>query len=72
MVLFSNGVRTKGCGDAPSGERSASSTAPSPSLRPPVPVRRAGLDGQVLPFGDDEFDECWILDVFAPPREDLK
>ncbi|MEM1333146.1 MAG: cupin domain-containing protein [Actinomycetota bacterium] len=21
--------------------------------------------------GDDEFDECWILDVFAPPRPDL-
>ena len=22
-------------------------------------------------IGDDEYDECWILDVFAPPREDL-
>jgi mannose-6-phosphate isomerase-like protein (cupin superfamily) len=23
-------------------------------------------------IGDDELDECWILDVFAPPREDLR
>ncbi len=23
-------------------------------------------------IGDDEFDECWILDVFAPPRDDLR
>lgn len=21
--------------------------------------------------GDDEYGECWILDVFAPPRDDL-
>ena len=21
--------------------------------------------------GDDEFDECWIMDVFSPPRADL-
>ena len=23
-------------------------------------------------IGDDEFDECWILDVFSPPRDDLR
>jgi hypothetical protein len=23
-------------------------------------------------IGDDEFGECWILDVFAPPRDDLR
>jgi hypothetical protein len=28
--------------------------------------------GDSLFIGDDELDECWILDVFAPPREDLK
>ena len=22
-------------------------------------------------IGDDEYDECWILDVFSPPRDDL-
>jgi mannose-6-phosphate isomerase-like protein (cupin superfamily) len=22
-------------------------------------------------IGDSEYDECWILDVFAPPRDDL-
>ncbi|MEM8620810.1 MAG: cupin domain-containing protein [Actinomycetota bacterium] len=22
-------------------------------------------------IGDDELNECWILDVFAPPRDDL-
>lgn len=22
-------------------------------------------------IGDEEYDECWILDVFAPPRPDL-
>lgn len=23
-------------------------------------------------IGDDELDECWILDVFSPPRDDLR
>jgi hypothetical protein len=23
-------------------------------------------------IGDDELGECWILDVFAPPRDDLR
>ncbi len=22
--------------------------------------------------GDDDLDECWILDVFSPPRDDLR
>lgn len=28
--------------------------------------------GDSVFIGDDEYDECWILDVFAPPRDDLK
>ena len=28
--------------------------------------------GDSVFVGDDEFDECWILDVFAPPRDDLR
>ena len=28
--------------------------------------------GDSVFIGDDEYDECWILDVFAPPREDLQ
>ena len=28
--------------------------------------------GDSVFLGDDELDECWILDVFVPPREDLK
>jgi len=28
--------------------------------------------GDSVFIGDDEFGECWILDVFAPPREDLR
>jgi mannose-6-phosphate isomerase-like protein (cupin superfamily) len=28
--------------------------------------------GDSVFIGDDELDECWILDVFAPPRDDLK
>lgn len=28
--------------------------------------------GDSVFLGDDEYDECWILDVFAPPRPDLK
>ena len=31
-------------------------------------VMRGKLDFRI---GDDEYDECWILDVFAPPRPDL-
>ena len=27
--------------------------------------------GDSVFLGDDEYGECWILDVFAPPREDL-
>lgn len=28
--------------------------------------------GESVFIGDDEYDECWILDVFAPPRDDLR
>ena len=27
--------------------------------------------GDSVFVGDDEFDECWIIDVFSPPRADL-
>jgi mannose-6-phosphate isomerase-like protein (cupin superfamily) len=27
--------------------------------------------GDSVFIGDDEYDECWILDVFAPPRADF-
>ncbi len=27
--------------------------------------------GDSVFVGDDEYNECWILDVFSPPREDL-
>ncbi len=23
-------------------------------------------------IGDDEYGECWILDIFSPPRDDLR
>ncbi len=28
--------------------------------------------GQSVFVGDDELNECWILDVFSPPRDDLR
>jgi hypothetical protein len=28
--------------------------------------------GDSIFVGDDEYGECWILDVFAPPRDDLR
>tara|TARA_B110000438_G_scaffold141777_1_gene136805 strand:- start:450 stop:836 length:387 start_codon:yes stop_codon:yes gene_type:complete len=28
--------------------------------------------GDSIFHGDEEYGECWILDVFAPPRDDLK
>lgn len=27
--------------------------------------------GDSVFIGDDEYEECWILDVFTPPRDDL-
>jgi Cupin domain len=27
--------------------------------------------GDSVFIGDEEYDECWILDVFAPPRDDF-
>jgi hypothetical protein len=27
--------------------------------------------GDSVFVGDDEYDECWIMDVFSPPRADL-
>ena len=33
--------------------------------------RRDVWHGDSVFIGDDEYDECWILDVFAPPRADL-
>ncbi len=28
--------------------------------------------GDSVFIGDDEYQECWILDVFSPPRDDLR
>ncbi len=28
--------------------------------------------GDSVFVGDEEYDECWILDVFSPPRDDLR
>lgn len=28
--------------------------------------------GDSVFIGDDEYGECWILDVFAPPRDDMR
>ena len=33
---------------------------------------RSVWHGDSVFIGDDEYDECWILDVFAPPRDDLR
>ena len=33
---------------------------------------RAVWHGDSIFVGDDELNEVWILDVFAPPREDLR
>jgi hypothetical protein len=35
-------------------------------------ANRGVWHGESVFVGDDEFDECWILDVFAPPRDDLR
>ena len=52
------------------------------SRQPPsAPCLRAGevylaprsvWHGDSIFVGDDEYDECWILDVFSPPRDDLR
>ena len=34
--------------------------------------RRRVWHGDSVFIGDDEYGECWILDVFAPPRADLR
>ena len=37
-----------------------------------VYLARPGIwHGDSIFIGDDEYGECWILDVFAPPRPDL-
>jgi hypothetical protein len=33
---------------------------------------RSVWHGDSVFIGDDEYDECWILDVFSPPRDDLR
>ena len=36
-------------------------------------LARPGIwHGDSIFIGDKEYDECWILDVFAPPRDDLR
>jgi len=38
-----------------------------------VYLARPGVwHGDSVFIGDDEYEECWILDVFAPPRDDLR
>jgi hypothetical protein len=32
---------------------------------------RSVWHGDSIFIGDDEYDECWILDVFSPPRADF-
>lgn len=51
---------------------------------PEDPTRRVLSEGEVylapkgvwhgdsVFVGDEEHDECWILDVFTPPRDDLR
>ena len=34
-------------------------------------ANRGVWHGDSVFIGDDEYDECWILDVFSPPRDDL-
>ncbi|MGB1722779.1 MAG: cupin domain-containing protein [Ilumatobacteraceae bacterium] len=37
-----------------------------------VYLARPGVwHGDSVFIGDDEYDECWILDIFTPPRDDL-
>jgi quercetin dioxygenase-like cupin family protein len=33
---------------------------------------RSVWHGDSIFIGDDEYGECWILDVFSPPRDDLR
>lgn len=33
---------------------------------------RSTWHGDSVFVGDDEYGECWILDVFSPPRDDLR
>ncbi len=49
-------------------------TAERTTLRPhEVYVAPHGVwHGDSVFIGDDELDERWILDVFAPPRDDLR
>jgi hypothetical protein len=35
-------------------------------------ARRSVWHGDSIFIGDDEYGECWILDVFSPPRADLR
>lgn len=35
-------------------------------------ARRNVWHGDSVFVGDDEYDECWIMDVFSPPRDDLR
>ena len=35
-------------------------------------ARTSVWHGDSVFIGDDEYGECWILDVFAPPRDDLR
>lgn len=34
-------------------------------------ARRGVWHGDSIFLGDDEVDECWIVDVFSPPRTDM-
>jgi mannose-6-phosphate isomerase-like protein (cupin superfamily) len=35
-------------------------------------ARKDVWHGDSVFIGDDEYGECWILDLFSPPREDLR
>jgi hypothetical protein len=53
-------------GDDPGDERRVVLGAGEAYLAP-----RAVWHGDSIFVGDEEYGECWILDVFSPPRADL-
>jgi hypothetical protein len=65
------GIVVRGALDFRIGERDTETRTvlrPGDSYLAPLGV----WHGDSVFIGDDEYGECWILDVFAPPRDDLR
>jgi hypothetical protein len=66
------GIIVRGALDFRIGDHDSDETRDVIGVHQAYLAPRGVWHGQSVFVGDDDFNECWILDVFSPPRDDLR